>query len=74
MGDLEERKLWDQYQAAFDDMLSKTSTDWAPWYVIPANRNWLRNLAVSTIVADTLEGLKPAYPPEPDLPKDLVIE
>ena len=74
MGDLEERKLWDEYQAAFDDMLSKTSTDWAPWYVIPANRNWLRNLAVSTIVADTLEGLKPAYPPEPDLPKDLVIE
>jgi PPK2 family polyphosphate:nucleotide phosphotransferase len=74
MGDLDERKLWDQYQAAFDDMLSKTSTDWAPWYVIPANRNWLRNLAVSTIVADTLEGLKPAYPPEPDLPKDLLIE
>ena len=55
MGDLEERKLWDEYQAAFDDMLSKTSTDSAPWYVIPANRNWLRNLAVSTIVADTLE-------------------
>jgi PPK2 family polyphosphate:nucleotide phosphotransferase len=74
MGDLDERKLWDQYRAAFDDMLSKTSTDWAPWYVIPANRNWLRNLAVSTIVADTLEGLKPAYPPEPDLPKDLLIE
>ena len=74
MGDLEERKLWDQYQAAFDDMLSKTSTDSAPWYIIPANRNWLRNLAVSTIVADTLEALKPAYPPEPDLPKDLLIE
>jgi PPK2 family polyphosphate:nucleotide phosphotransferase len=74
MGDLEERKLWDKYQAAFDEMLSKTSTDWAPWYVIPANRNWLRNLAVSTIVADTLEELKPAYPPEPNLPKDLLIE
>jgi PPK2 family polyphosphate:nucleotide phosphotransferase len=74
MGDLEERKLWDKYQAAFDEMLTKTSTDWAPWYVIPANRNWLRNLAVSTIVADTLEELKPAYPPEPDLPKDLLIE
>jgi PPK2 family polyphosphate:nucleotide phosphotransferase len=74
MGDLEERKLWDDYQAAFDDALSKTSTAWAPWYVIPANRKWFRNLAVSTILADTIAGLKPAYPPEPDLPKDLVIE
>jgi PPK2 family polyphosphate:nucleotide phosphotransferase len=74
MGDLEERKLWDDYQAAFDDALSKTSTSWAPWYVIPANRKWFRNLAVSSILADTLTGLKPAYPPEPDLPADLVIE
>jgi PPK2 family polyphosphate:nucleotide phosphotransferase len=74
MGDLEERKRWDDYQAAFDDMLSKTSTPWAPWYVIPANRNWLRNLAVSTILADTMAALKPAYPPEPDLPEGLVIE
>ncbi len=74
MADLEERSRWDDYQAAFADMLSKTSTEWAPWYVIPANRNWLRNLAVSTIVADTLAELKPAYPPAPDLPPDLVIE
>ena len=74
MGDLEERKHWDDYQAAFGDMLSKTSTDWAPWYVIPANRNWFRNLAVSTILADTMAGLKPAYPAPPDLPSNLVIE
>jgi PPK2 family polyphosphate:nucleotide phosphotransferase len=74
LADLAERKLWDDYQAAFDEALSKTSTDWAPWYVIPANRNWFRNLAVATILADTMAGLKPAYPPEPDLPKDLVIE
>jgi len=74
LGDLEERKRWDDYQAAFDDMLSKTSTDWAPWYVIPANRNWLRNLAVSTILADTLARLRPAYPAPPDLPADLVID
>ncbi len=46
----------------------------APWYVIPANRNWFRNLAVSTILADTMAGLKPAYPAPPDLPPDLVIE
>ena len=74
MGDLEERKLWDHYIAAFEDALAKTSTDQAPWYVIPANRNWFRNLAVSTILADTIDELKPAYPPAPDLPPDLVIE
>ncbi len=73
-GDLEERKRWDDYQRAFDDMLSKTSTAWAPWYVIPANRNWFRNLAVSTILADTMAALKPAYPTPPDLPANLVIE
>ncbi len=55
MGDLEERKLWDHYIAAFEEALAKTSTDQAPWYVIPANRNWMRNLAVSTILADTID-------------------
>ena len=74
LGDLEERKLWDSYQAAFNDALTKTSTAWAPWYVIPANRNWFRNLAVSTILADVLAGLKPAYPEPADLPANLVIE
>ena len=74
MGDLEERKRWDDYQAAFDEALSKTSTKWAPWYVIPANRKWFRNLAVSSILADTIAALEPAYPPAPDLPPDLVIE
>ena len=74
MADLDERKLWDDYRAAFDEALTKTSTPWAPWYVIPANRNWFRNLAVSTILADVIEGLAPAYPPEPDLPANLVIE
>jgi PPK2 family polyphosphate:nucleotide phosphotransferase len=74
MGDLEERRLWDDYQAAFDEALSKTSTEAAPWYVIPANRNWFRNLAVATILKETIAELKPAYPPEPDLPKNLVIE
>ena len=74
MGDLAERERWDDYQAAFDDVLSKTSTDVAPWYVIPANRNWFRNLAVATILADTMAGLKPTYPPvEEGVPADLVI-
>ncbi len=61
------------YIAAYEDVLSKTSTDYAPWYVIPANRNWLRNLAVASILAETIDELKPAYPPAPDLPADLVI-
>ena len=74
LGDLEERKLWDDYQAAFNEALSRTSTDIAPWYVIPANRKWFRNLAVASILADTIAGLHPAYPPEPDLPPNLVIE
>ncbi len=74
MGDLEERKLWDDYQRAFDDALSNCSTDQAPWYVIPANRKWFRNLAVATILADTIAALKPAYPPvADDVPSDLVI-
>ncbi len=75
MGDLDERKRWDDYQAAFDDALSKTSTQWAPWYVIPANRKWFRNLAVATILADTIAALKPTYPPvADDVPANLVIE
>jgi PPK2 family polyphosphate:nucleotide phosphotransferase len=74
MGDLEERKLWEDYQAAFDDALSKCSTAQAPWYVIPANRKWFRNLAVATILADTIAALRPAYPPvADDVPADLVI-
>jgi PPK2 family polyphosphate:nucleotide phosphotransferase len=60
--DLPERKLWDQYQVAFEDMLAETSTDFAPWYLIPSNHNWLRNLAVSEIVADAIDELNPQYP------------
>ena len=63
MGDLAERALWDNYVAAFEEALSRCSTEAAPWYVIPANRNWFRNLAVAEILGDVLEDLKPAYPP-----------
>jgi len=74
LGDLEERKLWDEYRKAYEIMLSETSTDWAPWYVIPANRKWYRNLAVSRIIIDALEKLQMAYPkPEDDL-SGVVIE
>jgi polyphosphate kinase 2 (PPK2 family) len=74
MGDIEERTRWDAYQAAFDEALSKTSTDAAPWYVVPANRKWFRNLAVASILADTLADLRPRYPPvADDVPEGLVI-
>ena len=74
LGDLEERKHWDDYIAAYEDALSKTSTDRAPWYVIPASKKWFRDLAVASIVADTLQELDPQYPEPEDLPEGLVIE
>nr|MBA2373018.1 polyphosphate kinase 2 family protein [Chloroflexota bacterium] len=73
LGDLEERTRWDDYITAFDDALSKCSTADAPWYLIPANRKWFRNLAVARIVADTLDDLAPVYPIDPTLPEDLII-
>lgn len=72
--DLKERALWDEYQKAYQDMVNKTSTDYAPWYVIPANRNWYRNLMVARIARKTLQALNPQYPaPKEDFSK-LVIE
>jgi polyphosphate kinase 2 (PPK2 family) len=59
---------------AYEDALSRCSTRQAPWYIVPANRKWFRDLAISDIVADTLEELKPEYPARPDLPDDLQIE
>ncbi len=73
-GDLETRKRWDDFQEAYEVALTETSTDHAPWYVVPADRKWFRNLLVSNILVQTLEGmdLQPA-PPNPYL-KGLVIE
>jgi PPK2 family polyphosphate:nucleotide phosphotransferase len=61
--DYKERASWDDYMAAYDDALQRCSTKRAPWYVIPANHKWFRNLVVSQIVVDTLEDLKMSYPP-----------
>jgi PPK2 family polyphosphate:nucleotide phosphotransferase len=74
LGDLAERKLWDDYMAAYEDVLHRCSTDAAPWYVIPANRNWFRNVAIAQILADTLDDLKPAYPPPAEDLSEVVIE
>jgi PPK2 family polyphosphate:nucleotide phosphotransferase len=60
--DLDERKLWDQYIEAYEDALERCSTDAAPWYVIPADRKWFRNLAVAQILAAAMDDLELEYP------------
>jgi PPK2 family polyphosphate:nucleotide phosphotransferase len=68
IGDLGERERWDDYQAAFTDALRRTSTDEAPWYVVPANRKWYRNLVIAQVLIEALESLDLRYPdPAPDL-------
>lgn len=65
-GDLEERKLWEDYLKAFEDVISATSTDCAPWYIVPANRKWYRNLVVAERILNVLEDMKLKTPPAPD--------
>jgi polyphosphate kinase 2 (PPK2 family) len=64
-GDLEERKLWDDYMHAFENVISATSTECAPWYIVPSNRNWYRNLVVADRVVKVLEDMKLKTPPGP---------
>ena len=73
-GDLAERKLWPEYTMAYEEMLSKTSTVYAPWYIVPANRKWYRNLVILQTIVNTLDGLKMSYPPAEDGLADIVIE
>lgn len=70
--DLVERGYWDNYQAAFEDALSKTSTEDAPWFIVPANKKWFRNVVVSTIIKETLEDMNPRFP-EPEEGLDEVV-
>jgi polyphosphate kinase 2 (PPK2 family) len=67
-GDLEERKLWKDYEdylVAFENMLGATSTAHAPWYVVPANRKWYRNLVVASTIVEAMTVLNLKQPPEP---------
>jgi PPK2 family polyphosphate:nucleotide phosphotransferase len=73
-GDLVDRSKWDEYTEAYEDLLSRTSTKWAPWYVVPANKKWFRNLMVATVLVETLESLEIKVPePVEDL-TGVVIE
>ena len=61
-GDLKERKSWTEYQRAYEDALSKTSTQWAPWHIVPANHKWYRDYVVASVIVDALERLHLKYP------------
>ncbi len=65
--DLSERARWDEYQHAYQDLIARTSTPWAPWYVIPADHKWLMRALVSHVIVDALEGLELSFP---DVPPD----
>jgi PPK2 family polyphosphate:nucleotide phosphotransferase len=72
LGDLDDRKRWPEYMEAYEDVLSKTSTDYAPWYIVPANHKWYRNLVISSVIVETLEDLKMKFP-EPEENLDGVV-
>ncbi len=72
--DLDDRRKWDEFMAAYEDVMSATSTDHAPWYVVPADRKWYRNLCVARIVADTMGGLGLELPKVDWDPSGIVIE
>lgn len=65
-GDLKERALWDKYMSAYQDAIKETSTEKSPWYVIPADKKWYARLAISQIIAETLESMKLKFPVLPD--------
>jgi PPK2 family polyphosphate:nucleotide phosphotransferase len=60
--DLKERALWSEYRKAYEDAIQKTSTEWAPWYIIPSNRKWYRNLVIASIIKTKLISLEMSYP------------
>jgi len=71
-GDLDDRVLWYDFQAAYEDAISETSTEDAPWYVVPADHNWSRNLCVAEILVDALQRLDPELP-EPVADKAAIV-
>lgn len=72
LGDLDERKLWDEYLAAYESAIANTSTKHAPWFVVPADHKWVRNYVVAKTLVETLKSLDMTYP-DPEL-KGVVVE
>lgn len=69
--DLEKRQQWDEYMEAYEEVLNRCTTEWAPWHVIPADQKWYRNLAIARILIDTFERMDPQYP-QSDLDVDAI--
>ena len=74
LDDLEKRKQWEDYMAAYEAALTRCTTSWAPWYVIPADQKWYRNLAIMRVIVDTVNGLNPQFPEAADGLDSVVIE
>ncbi len=72
--DIEKRKQWDDYMSAYEDALTRCTTSWAPWHVIPANQKWYRNLAILRVIVQTLRDMNPRYPPGETGLLDVTIE
>jgi polyphosphate kinase 2 (PPK2 family) len=72
--DLKTRAQWDEYMRAFEDAIARCNHPWAPWYVVPANRKWYRNLVVSTVLVETMQKMDMRYPPAPEGLEGIVIE
>ena len=71
--DLAERERWDDYQVAFQDAINATSTAEAPWYVVPSDHKWYRNLVIARTIAETLEQMNPQYPPSESGLESIVV-
>jgi PPK2 family polyphosphate:nucleotide phosphotransferase len=74
LGDLNERKRWDDYMQAYEDALEKTSTEYAPWTIVPSNHKWYRDLVISKTIVDTLESLKMNFPESQEDLAGVVVE
>ena len=73
-GDLKERKLWSDYQQAYEDALAKCNTKHSPWHIIPSDKKWYRNLVISQLLNKVLTDLDPQYPDAEDDFRGLVVE
>jgi PPK2 family polyphosphate:nucleotide phosphotransferase len=73
-GDLEDRTRWDEFQAAYETLLHRCSTPWAPWHVVPADRKWVRNAVIARIVKATLEAMDPRYPQAAWKPGEFTVD
>jgi PPK2 family polyphosphate:nucleotide phosphotransferase len=72
-GDLETRAQWDEYQGRYETAITETSTEWSPWYVVPADHKWVRDVAVTSLLVDVLRRLDPQIPPPEEGLEGLVV-